>query len=167
MRLTLRTLLAYMDDILDPADQEELGRKIEASAFATELIHRSRDAVRRLRLGAPDPLAGDSGEVLEGEGDAHLDANTAAEYLDNTLSPEAVAEFERSCLEAGLHADMLLAEAASCHHILTLVLGEPAEVDADLRNRMYALANRQDTPQQVRIEPAHASPKPQPTPATA
>jgi hypothetical protein len=50
MRLTLRTLLAYMDDILDPADQEELGHKIESSPFATELIHRSRDAVRRLRV---------------------------------------------------------------------------------------------------------------------
>src|SRR5262245_44371045 len=108
MRLTLRTLLAYMDDILDPADQEELGRKIEASAFATELIHRSRDAVRRLRLSAPDILADDSGD-LHGA-DHNLDPNTAAEYLDNTLSPDGVAEFERSCLEAGPHADMLLAE---------------------------------------------------------
>ena len=47
MRLTLRTLLAYMDDILDPADHEELAKKIEASDFAAELIHRSRDTVRR------------------------------------------------------------------------------------------------------------------------
>ena len=153
MRLTLRTLLAYMDDILDPADQEELGRKIEASPFATELIHRSRDAVRRLRLSAPEPLAGESGD-LHG-GDFNLDANTAAEYLDNTLSPEDVAEFERRCLEAGPHADMLLAEAASCHHILTLVLGEPAEVDGDLRQRMYELAKK-IPPQQLRVEPAHA-----------
>ena len=82
MRLTLRTLLAYMDDMLDPADQEELGRKIEASAFATELIHRSRDAVRRLRLGDPDPLAGDSGEVLEGEGDSHLMPVTWRNYWE-------------------------------------------------------------------------------------
>ena len=91
MRLTLRTLLAYMDDILDPNDQEELGRKIEASPFATELIHRSRDAVRRLRLSAPEVLGGDSDDVHDG--DRNLDANTAAEYLDNTLSPDEVADF--------------------------------------------------------------------------
>lgn len=171
MRLTLRTLLAYMDDILDPNDQEELGRKIEASPFATELIHRSRDAVRRLRLSAPEVLGGDSDDLHDG--DRNLDANTAAEYLDNTLSPDEVAEFERSCLEAGPHADMLLAEAASCHHILTLVLGEPAEVDADLRQRMYELS-KYSAPtdakapvegkahaeaKQVRIEPSHRTPE--------
>jgi hypothetical protein len=155
MRLTLRTLLAYMDDILDPADQEELGRKIESSPFATELIHRSRDAVRRLRLSAPDALAG-SDDDIHGS-DANLDANTAAEYLDNTLSPDAVAEFERSCLEAGPNADMLLAEAASCHHVLTMVLGEPAEVDADLRQRMYALAQSPAAAPQLKSEPAPAN----------
>jgi hypothetical protein len=155
MRLTLRTLLAYMDDILDPADQEELARKIEASPFATELIHRSRDAVRRLRLSAPEVLAGEEGD-LHG-GDNILDANTAAEYLDSVLTPDEVVEFERHCLEAGPNADMLLAEAASCHHILTLVLGEPAEVDADLRQRMYALV-RHATPPTLRVEPAHSTP---------
>jgi hypothetical protein len=160
MRLTLRTLLAYMDDILDPGDQEELGRKIESSPFATELIHRSRDAVRRVRLSAPDPMAGADDDIHGG--DHNLDANTAAEYLDNTLSPEAVADFERSCLEAGPNADMLLAEAASCHHVLTMVLGEPAEVDADLRQRLYALAQSPAAAQQLRIEPAHT-----PTPIAA
>lgn len=160
MRLTLRTLLAYMDDILDPADHEELARKIEASPFATELIHRSRDAIRRLRLSAPEVLAGDEGDLHGGQ--SNMDANTAAEYLDSLLSPEEIADFERSCLEAGPHADMLLAEAVSCHHILTLVLGEPAEVDADLRQRMYALADEPapaEAVQTLRIEPGH-TPKP-------
>ncbi|HMO86446.1 MAG TPA: hypothetical protein PKC18_16155, partial [Lacipirellulaceae bacterium] len=63
MRLPLRTLLAYMDDILDPSDHEELGRKIEASPFATELNHRTRDAVRRLRLSAHEPLPTDADDV--------------------------------------------------------------------------------------------------------
>src|SRR5690606_6436787 len=151
-------LLAYMDDVLDPADQEDLGRKIESSPFATELIHRSRDAVRRLRLSAPEVLAAESGD-LHGDA-AALDANTTSEYLDSTLSPDAVADFERSCLEAGNNADMLLAEAASCHHILTMVLGEPAEVDADLRQRLYALSQAPAAApqQQVRVEPAHVTP---------
>lgn len=159
MRLTLRTLLAYMDDILDPADHEELQQKIEASDFATELIHRSRDAVRRLRLGAPEIDAGDNEEVLGG--DPSLDANAVAEYLDNTMPPEQVAEFERCCLENGNLADMRLAEVASCHHILTMVLGEPADVRPEVRGRMYQLGAEAtgvaSGGEKLRIEPAHTS----------
>ncbi len=135
MRLTLRTLLAYMDDILDPADREELSTKIESSEFASDLLHKTRDSMRRLRLGAP---------TLSGPG-MGADANAVAEYLDNTLAPEDVADFERICLESDVH----LAEAASCHEILTMVLGEPAEVDSETRQRMY------DLPLNVDDEDAH------------
>lgn len=155
MRLTLRTLLAYMDDILEPADHEDLGNKIEASDFATELIHRSRDTVRRLRLGAPAVLSEDSDDVLDSLNLA--DANAVAEYLDNTLPPEQVAEFERMCLEPGTQADMHLAEVASCHHVLTMVLGEPAEVDPELKSQMYKLAGQDTGGQKLRIEPTHAA----------
>lgn len=154
MRLTLRTLLAYVDDILEPEDHEDLGKKIETSDFATELIHRTRDTVRRLRLGAPAVLAEDSQDVLGGD-DSSADANTVSEYLDNTLSPERVAEFERICLEPGSEADMHLAEVASCHHVLTMVLGEPAEIDAAVRERMYRLPEEAERIKMLRIEPAH------------
>lgn len=153
MRLTLRTLLAYMDDILDPADHEELGKKIEASDFAAELIHRSRDTVRRLRLGSPEVLAGEDDDVLNP--DPASDANTVAEYLDNTLPPEQVAEFERVCLDSGTVADMHLAEVTSCHHVLTMVLGEPAEIEPNVRRRMYELPDRVEAGEKLRIESAH------------
>ncbi len=125
MRLTLRTLLAYLDDILEPSQAKEIGDKLNESSFASSLVSRIREVMRRRRLTAP---------TLSGPGMV-IDPNTVAEYLDNTLAPDGVADVEKICLESDVH----LAEAAACHQILTLALGEPVEMSAQSRERMYAL----------------------------
>src|SRR5262249_49623089 len=127
MRLTLRTMLAYMDDVLDPADAGELRKKIEESDFASGLVDRIRGVMAKLRMDAPK---------LDGKGMGN-DANTVAEYLDSALEQDRVAEFEGVCLESDKH----LCEVAACHQVLTIVLGKPAEVPTELRERVYALGD--------------------------
>lgn len=125
MRLTLRTLIAYLDDVLEPTQIKEIGKKLDESGYASSLVERIKDVLRRRRLTAPE---------VEGPGSSP-DPNMVAEYLDNTLSPESVADVEKICL----NSDVNLVEVAASHQILTLVLGEPATINPDTRERIYAL----------------------------
>jgi hypothetical protein len=143
LRLTLRTLLAYLDDTLQPNEIKIIGQKVAESDAAQELIERIKQTTRRRRLTVP-PVNGPN---------PRFDANTVAEYLDNELSPEEMVDVEKVCLESDTH----LAEIAACHQILTLVLGEPALVPPTARDRMYKLvqgkeaaASRKPTPRPVR-----------------
>src|SRR5262249_58493427 len=98
---------------------------VAESDTAQELITRIKQVTRRRRLTTPPDT---------GPG-AKLDPNTIAEYLDNTLDSDQLAEVEQICLASDVH----LAEMASCHQILTLVLGQPALVPPTSKQRMYAL----------------------------
>jgi hypothetical protein len=127
LRLTLRTLLAYLDDTLEPAQAKDIGKKVAESDIAQETVERIKTVTRRRRLSAP-PLIAD---------DHSTDPNSIAEYLDNVLPTDDVAELEQSALDN----DTRLAEIAACHQILTLVLGEPAKVPPTARRRMYRLVS--------------------------
>jgi hypothetical protein len=125
VRLTLRTLLAYLDDTLEPAQAKLIGQKVAESDTAQELIARIREVTRRRRITTPSAT---------GPG-AKVDPNTVAEYLDNVLDSDKLAEVEQLALASDVH----LAEIAACHQILTLVMGEPATVPPLAYKRMYEL----------------------------
>lgn len=154
MRLTLRTLLAYLDDVLEPGETREIGQKIQDSPVAAALVSRIREVMRRRRLTAPDIDGPEQG----------VNPNIVAQYLDNSLTDDLVADMEKVCLES----DVQLAEVAACHQILTLVLGEPADVSPLQRERLLALCPGQPVGQ-LDISPAPPTrvSKPAPSPASA
>ncbi len=130
MRLTLRTLLAYLDDTLPPAEAGELGRKLAGNPDAQTLVDRIRTVTRRRGIAAPTAAADRS----------PADPNAAAEYLSDVLPADETAAFETACLAD----DAYVAEVAACHQVLTLVLSEQVKVPPTARSRMYALVKGQE-----------------------
>jgi anti-sigma factor RsiW len=141
LRLTLRTLLSYLDDTLEPSEATALGAKLAESEQAQEIVERMRNVIRRRRLTVP-PAA------------SRMDPNTIAEYLDNEISPEQAEELERVCLASNVH----LAEVAACHQTLSILLGDPTEVPAGAIQRMVDLAKGTPTvARKSRSAPAHVA----------
>ena len=138
MRLTLRTLLAWLDDTLQPAQVKEIGSQVAGSPFAQELTERIHRVTRQRRLSVPSSSGPDG-----------IDPNLVASYLDNELDPDAVADYEKKCLSH----DVVLAEVASVHQILCL-LGHKVKVPAAARARMYQLVKGRDSTRGA--EPAKA-----------
>lgn len=136
MRLTLRTLLAWLDNVLPPGEQQSLGEKVAASPVAPQLIARIRDVVERPVLAAPRP---------DGRGIAD-DANSVAEYLDNTLPADRLETLERICIESDVH----LAEVAACHGMLAEIARDPdvaGPLDpADRRRLLEAIRHQIQAP---------------------
>ncbi len=123
MRLTLRTLLAWLDDTLPPAEVRQIGQQFSDSPFAQDLVEKIQRVTRQRRLIVP-----------EDSGPGATDPNQVSAYLDNELEPERVADYEKLCLTS----DVNLAEVASSHQILSL-LAQKAKVPAQARQRMYHL----------------------------
>lgn len=127
MRLTLRTLLAWLDSLLPPQEQQALAEKVAASPVAPTLVRRIQDVVENAGVGAPR---------IDARGLAD-DANSVAEYLDNCLPAERLADFERICIESDIH----LAEVAACHGVLAEMSREPgvvAPLDVAARKRLLS-----------------------------
>jgi len=143
MRLTLRTLLAYLDDTLEPAEAKLIGQKVAESESAQELIARIKEVTRRRRITTPAP----------GGPGSKVDPNAIAGYLDNALPADALADVEGLALASDVH----LAEIAACHQILTIVLGESALVPPTAYQRMYGLVKPPES------NPKHRPPMPRDT----
>lgn len=153
MRLTLRTLLAYLDGVLDRQDSETIRTKVAESENAKQLVARIEEVTARRAI---EPLRVDA-RTHSG------DANAMADYLDGTMPPEQVAQHEKGCLDS----DALLAEAAQSHQILSRVIREPAKVTERFRARLtrrtleelerLAPQVESETSTQYRQDEAHAS----------
>jgi len=123
MRLSLRTLLAFEDNVFDVEQHRRLEQLLPTDKNAEATLQRMRSVVRNSSLGVP-------GLVDRQE---ELDPNYVAEYLDHQMSGDVQEKFEAYCLSA----DKYLAEVASVHHILSNVLGEPARTSRECRLKCY------------------------------
>ncbi len=146
MRLTLRTLLAYRDRVLNPAELHDMHGRVQQSAMAGNLLKRIDALSQRNNILAPP---------VDGKG-LGADANSIAEYLDDTLKGEKVPELERICLES----DVQLAELSHCHELLSSALSTSIDVPPALRERIAALGDRAvrekalaDRPTGLNVEP--------------
>jgi len=155
MRLTLRTLLAWRDGLLDGAEAEELSAKVTDGSVARGLLERMSALGKRADIEIPK---------LDGRGLA-VDANSVAEYLENRLEAEKLEAFERICLESDRH----LAEVSECHAFLAeFPAGQGAGGDsAELISRIAArlaggvpegLPRQPEPPQSRRKSEPHENP---------
>ncbi len=128
MRLTLRTLLAYRDGVLDPKEAALLEEKIKESSTAQQISQRIETGMRNRKI-APIPV--DAREF-------GFEANLVAEFLDDTIPMETLPDMERKCLEN----NTLLIEIGSCHQILSRAISVPASIPASLRQRILELPSK-------------------------
>ena len=128
MRLTLRTLLAYRDGVLSSAETSDLHQRIKQTEVANNLMRRIELLMEQKQMLAPKVIGTGLG----------ADANSVAEYLDDTLASDQVAEFERICIA---ESDLVLTELAHCHQLLADALNSKVHVPASLKSLAAGLSN--------------------------
>ena len=159
MRLTLRTLLAWRDGLLQGPEGEELAAKVTEGSVARGLLDRMKALETRTDVEVPR---------LEGRGLA-VDANTVAAYLENTLDPENLEAFERICIESDRH----LAEVSECHALLAEASTSPrdAAVSSPLLTaiaaRLAGTEPRSDAPREPAVPRGRSGEQPAAVPAVA
>lgn len=125
MRLTLRALLNWLHHNLSPEDAAVIAQKVSENEFATTLKNELEAVVKIPNLPALFVL----------DGTPLGNPNSAAEYLDNVMPSEMTPEFEKFCL----HSEVVLAEVADCHQILSEVLNLSLEPDETMQKRLHGL----------------------------
>lgn len=127
MRLTLRTLLAFLNQSnLNLRAIERIEAKIRESPAASKLIEDLK------RISADPEIAALPPDCQDGL----KDANWVAEYLDNSVPEQHVEAFEKKAFESTL----LLSEICACHEILSAICrNETTVAPAALRQRAYEI----------------------------
>lgn len=147
MRLTLRGLLAYLDDRLAPESAAQVGDYIQDHDKIRQLTDRIKRVIRRRRLSTPD-LA-DRNEMPPLHQD---DPNEVAAFLDGMMTSEQEADFEEICVDT----DVYLAEVAACHQIMTFG-NDTLKVPPLAKQRMIGLVKGPEA-QPMKIVPREARP---------
>lgn len=120
MQLSLRTLLAFADDIYDPQSRQQVMQRIKEHPTADAALQKVLDVVRCDTFAVPGN---------------ELDPNLVAAYLDYLLSDDEVYRFEMLACQS----EVYLAEVASVHHLLNVVFGRPARISSELRQQLYRI----------------------------
>ncbi len=145
MRLTMRTLLNWINRNLLEEDAVLVAQKVEESDLAKALKNQIEEVMRQEQLPAPMVL----------DGTPLGNANSSAEYLDNAMASVHTVEYEKFCL----HSDVMLGEVAACHEILSHVLTDWPQVSSELRTRLCGLYQFMDTGSEFSIPLPKAQPK--------
>jgi len=147
MRLSLRMLLDYLDDRLEPELARQIGDHVQEQDKLRQLVDRIKRVIRRRRLNTPDVAEIDELPVHHED-----DPNLVAAYLDGCLDQEHEADFDEICVDT----DVYLAEVAACHQIMSLG-DQVVKVPPFARQRMYGLVDGLEA-QPLRVVPREPRP---------